>query len=150
MNCARLFFRPPNPPPPSSAMKSISTQPLLESILTSLMHIYYLSKTVLILLHLILYLKINGFANIDCHSAIPPTILPLTVSSARRSRVILKKGIFNYIQPLRIKGQLLSHPSDVSVLQLLWFKKTAGELHCKVFRRRCFGSHCKKAFLSNG
>ena len=77
----------------------------------------------------------------NCHSTIPL----LTVFSARRSRVILKNGIFNYIQPLLIKGQLPSHPFDVSVLQLLEFKKTAGELHCKIFRRRC----CKKVF-SNG
>ena len=70
---------------------------------------------------------------IDCH----PTIPPLTVSSASRSRVILKNGIFNYIQPLRIRGQLLSHPSDVLVLQLLGFKKTAGELTMNLFLPRC-------------
>lgn len=60
---------------------------------------------------------------IDCH----PTIPPLTVSSASRSRVILENGIFNYIH----------HPSDVSVLQLLGFKKTAGELTMNLFRPRC-------------
>ena len=78
---------------------------------------------------------------IDCHSTIPP----LTVSSASRSRVILKNGIFNYISLSGSRGSFPPTPLMFWFCSSLGLKRRQVSCTAKVFNEDALAVTAKRS-----